>query len=153
METIFFIIIIYTLLSFKNLSRLHVHTWTLGSFIYEIPNLNSPISCNNGKKSTKILWCPLTKQKVFPLKNQIRFSPSLPLRSVTVLALICQPCPAGGLSWGRLWWPEQLRWPRWSWFAAPSAPQCAAGAGSEPLRLELHLRRKDRSFTKSWPIL
>lgn len=84
METIFFliIIIIYTLLSFKNLSRLHVHTWTLGSFIYEIPNLNSPISCNNGKKINKKSLMSFNQTKGFSSQksNQVQSLTSFAVR-------------------------------------------------------------------------
>lgn len=81
----------------------------------------------------------------FSSENQIK-TPAvqsvLPSSSVPlfVLTLICRPCPACGLSWGRRWWPERQRWPRWSLSGAPSAPRCAAVGGSGLLRSELHLR-------------
>lgn len=80
----FFIIIIYTLLSFKNLSRLHVHTWTLGSFIYEIPNLNSPISCNNGKKTNKYSLMSFNQTKGFSSQK---------IKSGSVPHFLCGPSP------------------------------------------------------------
>lgn len=68
-----------------------------------------------------------------------------------VLVLICPLCPACGQSWGQRWWPARPRWPRWSLSAAPAAPRCGGGEGSEPLRLGWRLRGDNQKcFYSHW---
>lgn len=117
------------------------------------------------KRSTKQIsnYCKASKCGIFPYFSQLKQSAfilqqtennpvsndkyltfSLSLFSLNRLLhlLICRPCPACDLSWGRRWWPELQRWPRWSWSGVPSAPRCAVDGGSGLLHSEWHLKRR-----------
>lgn len=84
----------------------------------------------------------LQQTKNNPVSNDKYLTFSLSLFSLNFLLhlLICRPCPACDLSWGRRWWLELQRWPRWSWSGVPSAPRCAVDGGSGLLHSEWHLK-------------
>lgn len=110
-------------------------------------------TCNNGKQDFFFfLHQTKRKNKAFLLQIKWNLRQHSPLSSPELLwrrALICPPCPACGLSWGRPRRPGRPRWPRWSWSAAPAAPRCAAAARSEPLRSEWRLRREEEKHNIS----